>query len=161
MPEPIKPLTQPQAAALLGVSPRRLRQIELEDATVARELSEAGKPQGYPTEVFGRWLRARWMKEAGADREGEVYDKQIEHARLLHHQANIAALDEEVKKKTLIPEHVVLDRWQGIAANIRARLLSIPSQLASQCADSPRQDVERKAADLIRQALDELRDPEY
>lgn len=115
MAEPIKALTQPQAAALLGVTPRRLRQIELEDAAVARELTEAGKPQGYPVEPFGRWLRARWMAEVGADKGGEVYDKQVEHARLLHHQANIAALDEEVKRKTLIPEAVVLDRRQSLA----------------------------------------------
>lgn len=161
MAEPIKALTQPQAAALLGVTPRRLRQIELEDAAVARELTEAGKPQGYPAEAFGRWLRARWIAEVGADKGGEVYDKQVEHARLLHHQANIAALDEDVKRKTLIPEQVVLERWQGILANVRARLLAIPSQLAATCADSPRQDVEQKAADLVHQALDELREPEY
>lgn len=96
------------------------------------------------------------------DREGSVYDTDKERARLLHHQANIAALDEKVKEKSLIPADVVLSRWQDIAANVRARLLSIPSQLAATCANQDRDKVEDKAASLIRQALEDLAsEPEY
>jgi tRNA1(Val) A37 N6-methylase TrmN6 len=77
-------------------------------------------------------------------------------------RANIAALDEQVKKKALIPFDVVVDRWQGISANVRAKLLSIPPQMAARCANSSKDEVERAAKDLIYQALNELaRDVEY
>lgn len=88
--------------------------------------------------------------------EGSVYDIERERARLLHHQANIAALDQQVKEKQLIPADVVLHNWQDIAANVRARLLAIPPQLAATCANSSRESVQEKATALIRQALEEL-----
>jgi phage terminase Nu1 subunit (DNA packaging protein) len=86
------------------------------------------------------------------------YDLEEERARLSHHQANLAALDEEVKKKNLIPADVVLERWQTVIANVRARLLSIPSQLAATCENAPRQQIEDKASDMVRLALEELSD---
>lgn len=95
------------------------------------------------------------------DREGSVYDTDKERARLLHHQANIAALDEKVKERSLIPADVVLANWQDIAANVRARLLAIPTQLAATCANAPREEVEAKASTLVRQALEELANAEY
>ena len=100
-------------------------------------------------------------KAAGRSGGGE-FDLTEERARLAHHQANIAALDEKVKEKTLIPADVVVDRWQQIAANVRARLLALPPQLGATCANLGTADVERKANDLIRQALEELAgEPEY
>ena len=89
-------------------------------------------------------------------RDSGIYNTDQERARLTHHQANIAALDEKIKEKTLIPAEVVADRWQQIFANIRARLLSLPSSMAATCANQGRDDIEEKASDLIRQALSEL-----
>jgi len=95
-------------------------------------------------------------------RDSGVYDSDQERARLTHHQANIASLDEQIKEKSLIPSDVVLDRWQMILANVRARLLSIPTSIAVSCENASREDVEEKASELVRQALDELSvDVEY
>ena len=88
--------------------------------------------------------------------EGGAYKTEVERARLLYHQANIAALDEQVKEKTLLPAEMVLARWQDIAANVRARLLSIPPQLATTCVNQPREEIEEKATALIRHVLEEL-----
>ncbi len=88
--------------------------------------------------------------------EDETYDTDAERARLIHHQANIAALDEQVKEKTLIPAEVVASEWQHIFGNIRARLLSIPTTLAASCAHATREQVQEKAQELIKQALEEL-----
>lgn len=96
-------------------------------------------------------------KAAGRSGGGE-YDLTEERARLAHHQANIAALDEKVKEKTLIPADIVVTRWQDILTNVRAKVLSIPTQLAATCAESPRQVVEKKATQLVKTALDELSD---
>jgi hypothetical protein len=91
-------------------------------------------------------------------RDGSVYDTDKERARLLHHQANIAALDEKIKEKSLIPYDVVVDRWQMILANFRAKALGMPSALASVCADSSRDDVQKQSDGLIRQMLEDLAD---
>jgi len=94
-------------------------------------------------------------KAAGRSGNGE-YDLTDERARLAHHQANIAALDEEVKKKTLIPYDVVVARWQEITATIRAKLLSLPPQMAATCAQSSKDEVEKESKRLVYQALNEL-----
>lgn len=94
-------------------------------------------------------------KAAGRSGGGE-YDLTEERARLAHHQANIAALDEKIKEKHLIPVDVVVARWQDILTNVRARLLSIPTQLAATCAEAPRIVVEKKANELVKTALEEL-----
>ena len=99
------------------------------------------------------------LREKAAGRSGGgKYDLTEERARLAHHQANIASLDEKVKEKTLIPADVVVSRWQDILTNVRAKMLSIPTQLAATCADSPRKTVEAKATQLVKTALDELSD---
>ena len=103
------------------------------------------------------------IREKAAGRSGAGdFDLTEERARLAHHQANIAALDEKVKEKHLIPSEVVLSRWVDIAANVRARLLSIPPQLAATCVNLPREEIEKRAVDLIRTALEELaNEPQY
>lgn len=97
------------------------------------------------------------LREKAADRRGGgEYGLTEERARLAHHQANIAALDEKVKEKNLIPSDIVATRWQNIVANVRAKFLSIPIQLAATCAESPRQLVEKRATQVVKTALDEL-----
>ena len=97
------------------------------------------------------------LREKAAGRSGlGDFDLTEERARLSHHQANIAALDEAVKEKTLIPAEVVASEWQHIFGNIRARLLSVPTSLAASCAHATREQVQEKAQELIKQALEEL-----
>lgn len=60
----------------------------------------------------------------------EDLDITEERARLTHHQANIAALDEKVKEGELIPSEVVETVWTDIIANFRAKVLSIPTKSA-------------------------------
>ena len=55
-----------------------------------------------------------------------------ERARLTHHQANIAELDESVKRGELIPAEVVERVWSDMIASFRAKILSIPTKAAHQ-----------------------------
>jgi len=93
---------------------------------------------------------------AGRSTPNAEYDLVEERARLAHHQANIAALDEKVKAGELIPAGVVLEAWQNIFANVRARLLAIPTALAGTCVNATREEVSAAAMKMIRQALSEL-----
>jgi phage terminase Nu1 subunit (DNA packaging protein) len=157
-----KTLTQHQAAEILGLTLRHFQRLAREPDAPPKLTNVNGRATGFSCRAFGKWLRVRWAAELGVDSTGKVYDEKLERARLLHHQANIAALDEAVKQKRLIPADVVLDRWDQIGGNVRAKLLSLPTQLAATCAGLSRDEIEEKAGDLIRQALDELSaDPAY
>ena len=85
------------------------------------------------------------------------YDYDTEKARLTHHQANIAELEEQVKRKNLLPADVVQTHWETMVANMRARLLNLPGRLAgSVMGVSTTQDAEREAMKIIREALEEI-----
>lgn len=85
------------------------------------------------------------------------FDYDLEKARLTHHQANIAALDEEVKKKNLLPADIVKTHWESMVANMRAKLLNLPGRLAaSVIGHDTIQDAEREAMNIIREALTEI-----
>lgn len=85
------------------------------------------------------------------------FDYDTEKARLTHHQANIAELEEQVKRKNLLPADVVQTHWENMVANMRARLLNLPGRLAgSVMGVSTTQDAEREAMKIIREALEEI-----
>lgn len=85
------------------------------------------------------------------------YDYDTEKARLTHHQANIASLEEEIKRKNLLPADVVQSHWESLAANTRGKMLNIPGRLANSVMGAETvQEAERAAMELIREALEEL-----
>lgn len=90
------------------------------------------------------------------DNKASVYETDKERARLLHHQANLADLDEQVKQGRLIPAEQVEAEWGGALMNIRARMLAIPSQIAARCVNSTQEQIQAEASELVRQALEEL-----
>jgi phage terminase Nu1 subunit (DNA packaging protein) len=144
--------TQAELARIVGVSGPQISDL------VRRDVIDIKRGRQQSIIDYCAHLRE---KAAGRSGGGE-HDLTEERARLAHHQANIAALDEQVKKKALIPFDVVVERWQEISANVRAKLISIPPQMAARCANSSKDEVERAAKDLIYQALNELaRDVEY
>ena len=152
MAEPAEMLTTPQLAEMLGVSPRRLHQLRNEPNPPP---SVNGR---FPCHTTGAWFRQRVVAELGVSKTGEIYDADAEKARLLFHQANIAELDEEVKRKSLIPADAVQTHWEQVAGNSRAKLLNLPGRLAVQVAGKTHtvQEVEQMARELVREALDEL-----
>ena len=93
---------------------------------------------------------------AGRSSDDSTYDLTGERARLAHHQANIAALDEDVKRKTLIPAEQVRAKWQDMLASFRARLLALPTRIAASCVGLDEPSIERAARELVHQSLDEL-----
>lgn len=131
MTKPVRNLTQPQAAALLGVSARRLQQIAETDDTVPTEYDSHGRVKGYPPEQFANWLRGRWAKNAGVAADGRVFDEKIERARLLHHQANNEALKEEINRGELIPAPLVIELCSALVAASRTKVLALHSKLRS------------------------------
>lgn len=144
-------LTQPQAAALLGVSARRLRQRDGEDNPPPK--TAEGQ---YPCKQFGDWLRADCKRGLGVSEDGTAYDYDAERSRLTHHQANIAALDEEVKRGNLIPVEQVRQYWQGLLASARAKLIGLPVRIASSCSGRSSTELEDESRRIVYEAMEEL-----
>ena len=71
-------------------------------------------------------------KVASKHKPDNDLDIVAERARLTYHQANIAELEEDVKRGELIPADVVERVWSDMAASFRAKILSIPTKAAHQ-----------------------------
>lgn len=85
------------------------------------------------------------------------YDYDTEKARLTHHQANIASLEEEIKRKNLLPSELVQSHWEQIALKVKTKLLGLPNRLAAVVVGvETTQDAERHAMKIIREALEQL-----
>lgn len=110
-----KPLTQDQAAALRGVTARRLRQLDSEDNPPPKD--ENGQ---YDPGEFGRWLRA-------GDKAADYF---AERARLTKEQADKAEMENDRARGLLMGRDEVAGEWSRIVMNFKTRLLSIPSKLA-------------------------------
>lgn len=145
-------LTVEQLAELVGVSKRRIFQMADEPNPPPKDA------QGrYPPSEVKTWLRNRIISELGVSSTGESYDLNAEKARLTYHQANISALEEEIRRKNVIPADVVQSHWENQAANVRAKLLNLPGRLAVKVTGaSTLQDAEREARELVYEALQEL-----
>lgn len=144
-------LHQKQAAALLGVTTRRLRQIDHEDDP---PLKVDGK---YPTEAFSKWLEARILSRLSIMDDGEVLDYQQERARLTKAQADHEELKVHQMEGTLIPSEEVNQVWTDKIMSARSTLMALPSKIAPVVMSaSTVRDVEDFARDEIFHALNEL-----
>ena len=149
----ITPLTQTQAAALRGVTTRRLRQLDSEDNPPPK-LSDGG----YDPQAYGKWLRRLWSVP-----EGE-HDYETERARLTHHQANKTALEEQVLAGHLLTAEEVETAWTAMIGAFRARMLGVPGRAAqSVIATADISEAEQIIRALVYEALSELADydPEH
>lgn len=145
-------LSKAQAADLAGIGVRRLNQLAHEDDPPVR--SSDGT---YPPKEFGDWLRRRQLESLGVAQDGTVYDYDAERARLTHHQANIAALDEAKRRGELIPADDVAREWADMVGRCRSKLLALPARLSTHamtCATV--RECEDFARGEVHAALDEL-----
>ena len=89
--------------------------------------------------------------------DGENFDGQKEQARLTHHKANIAALEEKQLSGELVTVAEVEEAVGSDYANVRAKLLSLPSKASPQIVslDEP-ESIRVLLEDLVYEALNEL-----
>ena len=147
-----QPLNIAQFAAIAGLSVRRLQQMEAASELVTR--TAAG---GYDPTAVGGWLRARIAADFGVTADGQVYNFETERARKMKHDADLAEMEAARERGDLIPAKDVQREWTDILANIRARLLALPTKLAARTAPPDRLTaVEAEARKIINEALAEM-----
>jgi phage terminase Nu1 subunit (DNA packaging protein) len=136
----------------MGISARRLRQIEAEGMPISR--NDKGQ---YLAEAFGKWLDARRRSQLNIDESGTVFDYDVERARLTKNQADEKGLQVQQLRGELIPRETVIATWQAYTANTRAKLLSLPTKAAhAAIAATELHEIEEVLKDQVYEALSEL-----
>ena len=103
--------TQRQIASHLGLSVARIQQLQYA-GIIAK-----GTDLDSAREAYLHWLRSRIKEKSTVNAERE---------RLLHHQANLAAIEEEARRSKLIPADEVDEAWADISAIISTRFSHLP-----------------------------------
>jgi hypothetical protein len=145
-----EPLTQMQVAKLLGLTERRVRQLDHEPNPPQRNSSG-----GYPAIEFGVWLRGRWLRGSGTDGETS-YEYISERARLTHHLANMEAGREKELRESLVPNAEARDVWERYKEDVTAILLPVSGEIGTACAMLPAVEVEGRARTIVYRMLHKL-----
>ena len=144
-------INQTQAADLLGITSRRLRQIEKDSGNSLKT------PDGYPCREFGEFVRERALESLRLGEDGELYDYQTERARLPKLQADHEELKVQEKSQALIPAEMVTDALSEVCTNIKTKLMALPTKLAHKIADTTSvQEIQGLLDEQVREALTEI-----
>ena len=100
--------------------------------------------------AYLRWLRERSSSKSNSDINNE-------RARLVYHQANLAALEEETRRSKLIPANEIDSEWAEMTSIMRAKITTLPEQVAAVgCGITDYNKMESLVKKLVNDALDEL-----
>jgi phage terminase Nu1 subunit (DNA packaging protein) len=136
--------TQRTLAAHLVLSVSRIQQLQYEGVIEKDASLDCARL------AYIRWLRERSSSKSNSDINNE-------RTRLIHHQANLAALDEETRRSKLIPADEINSEWAEMTSIMRAKITPIPKQVAAVgCGITDYNEMEALVKDLVHEALDEL-----
>jgi len=148
--------TQPISviARLLDLSERRVQQLSREGVIPKAERGQydlIGSVRGYV-----RYLRDQALKaQAGAP------DYALERARFIRARADLAEMEAEEKRRSLIAAEQIEAAWIAVLALLRTRLLALPDRLAPQAFEqSTVGDTRNLIRAAIREVLDDLAQPD-
>lgn len=131
-------------AAHLVLSVSRIQQLQY-DGIIKKDASLDCARLAYI-----RWLRERSSSKSNSDINNE-------RARLVYHQANLAALEEETRRSKLIPADEINSEWAEMTSVMRAKISPIPKQVSTVgCGITDYNEMEALVKDLVHGALDEL-----
>ena len=131
-------------AAHLVLSVSRIRQLQYEGVIKKDASLDCARL------AYIRWLRERISSKSNSDINNE-------RARLVHHQANLAALEEETRRSKLIPADDINSEWAEMTSIMRAKITPIPKQVAAVgCGITDYNEMESLVKDLVYAALDVL-----
>ncbi|KAF0173152.1 MAG: Uncharacterized protein FD162_2030 [Rhodobacteraceae bacterium] len=143
-------------ARLLDLSERRVQQQQLSREGVIPKAERGqydliGSVRGYV-----RYLRDQALKaQAGAP------DYAAERARFIRARADLAEMEAEEKRRSLIAAEQIEAAWIAVLALVRTRLLALPDRLAPQVFEqSTVGDTRNLIRAAIREVLDDLAQPD-
>ncbi len=144
--------TQPIAviAKLLDLSERRVQQLSREGVIPRAERGQydlVGSVRGY----------VRYLRDQAAKAQAGAPDYASERARCIRARADLAEMEAEAKRGSLIAAEDVEVAWIAVLALLRTRLLGLPDRLAPLAHDQGTVgDTRNVIRAAIREVLDEL-----
>lgn len=156
-----KLVNKKQLAEIVGKTERTLSAWQKQGLPISKEAKGRGAAHEYDTKEVIDWMINqeidKRVKKHGSI--NELYDYEIERARLTHHQANKAALEEKVLHGELIPTDEVIRVQGNMVSAFRARSLSIPTKAAhSLLGVTDLNEGKAILKQFVYEALDELAD---
>lgn len=119
-----------ELAKILGKTERTLTTWQKNGMPIEVDGSR-GTANQYDTQAVIEWIIAREIEtQFGGDPNGERYNFEQERARLTHHQANKAELEEQTLQGKLIPTELVEMVQTKMLAAFRAKCLALPTKAA-------------------------------
>jgi len=139
---------------LLDLSERRIQQLSREGVIPKAERGQydlIGSVRGYVRNLRDQALKA----QAGAP------DYALERARFIRARADLAEMEAEEKRRSLIAAEQIEAAWIAVLALLRTRLLALPDRLAPQAFEqSTVGDTRNLIRAAIREVLDDLAQPD-
>src|SRR6056297_2219834 len=141
-------------ARLLDLSERRVQQLSREGVIPKADRGQydlIGSVRGY----------VRYLRDQAAKAQAGAPDYAAERARFIRARADLAEMEAEEKRHSLIAADQIEAAWIVVLALLRTRLLSLPDRLAPQAFDQPTVgDTRNLIRAAIREVLDDLAEPD-
>jgi terminase small subunit / prophage DNA-packing protein len=146
--------TQEEVAQHIDLSSRQVRTL-VKSGVLPSSSGTGGLSLDDCRMAYIRYLRGRATGRVTVD-TAEL-DVHKERARLTHHQANIASLEEREREGELVKYSDVVAEVSDAVANTRAKLLAIPTKISTVIVGMDRlSDVEDVLETAVLEALEEL-----
>lgn len=148
--------TQPISviAKLLDLSERRVQQLSREGVIPKANRGQydlIGSVRGY----------VQYLRDQAAKAQAGAPDYAAERARFIRARADLAEMEAEEKRRSLIAADEIEAAWIAVLALLRTRLLGLPDRLAPQVHDqSTVGDTRTLIRSAIREVLDDLAEPD-
>ena len=141
-------------AKLLDLSERRVQQLSREGVIPKAERGQydlIGSVRGY----------VRYLRDQAVRAQAGAPDYAAERARFIRARADLAEMEAEEKRLSLIAADQIEAAWIAVLALLRTRLLALPDRLAPQAFDqSTVGDTRNLIRAAIREVLDDLAQPD-
>lgn len=154
--------TKTEIAFVLDAHPKTIETWERDHGLPVEIVGGTGPGKGarYDVQDVVRWHVEREVSKTISQMisQGD-HDKDEELGRLRFHQANIASMDEKVRRSELLDAAEVGAAWVNIIMEARATLLSLPLRIAQVAfSGSTMREIEKDARIEVEDALNKLAD---
>ncbi|PVZ47991.1 terminase small subunit, Nu1 [Thalassobacter stenotrophicus] len=140
-------------ARLLDLSERRVQQLSREGVIPKAERGQydlISSVRGY----------VRYLRDLALKAQSGAPDYAAERARFIRARAELAEMEAEEKRRSLIAAEQIEAAWIAILALVRTRMLALPDRLAPQAFEqSTVGDTRNLIRAAIREVLDDLAQP--
>lgn len=122
-----KAVNKKELALILGKSEASLTAWQHEGMPVTKITGQRGNQ--YDTAEIIEWLIKRAISGKG-EHNAQVYDLNVERARLAKEQADKTEFDNQVRRGELVDAGEIEGAWLDICSDFKSRMLALPSRLS-------------------------------